>query len=62
MSRADSSVTMPGAVEVDAVADRARTSPLPPELAAESARTWDAGTHVPAVPEELRPPASAPTR
>lgn len=62
MSRADSSVTMPGAVEVDAVADRARTSPLPPELAAESARTWDAGTHVPAVPEELRPPASASVR
>ena len=35
------------------------TSPLPPPLAEESARTWDAGTTVPAVPEELRPPVAA---
>ncbi len=34
-------------------------SPLPDELAAESARTWDAATQAPAVPDELRPPASA---
>ena len=33
-------------------------SPLPVELAAESARTWDAATQVPAVPDELRPPES----
>ncbi|EWT02804.1 multidrug ABC transporter ATPase [Intrasporangium oryzae NRRL B-24470] len=34
-------------------------SPLPPDLAEESARTWESGVVVPAVPEELRPPADA---
>ncbi|MFC7594441.1 ABC transporter ATP-binding protein [Terrabacter sp. GCM10028922] len=62
MSRADSSVTTPGAIDVDGVAVRPRTSLLPPELAAESARTWDVATHVPAVPEELRLPGSASVR
>ena len=33
-------------------------SPLPPELAVESERTWGAGSHLPAVPSELRPPES----
>ncbi|WP_076261556.1 ABC transporter ATP-binding protein [Intrasporangium flavum] len=32
---------------------------LPEYLASESARTWDAAHEAPAVPEELRPPASA---
>ena len=31
-------------------------SPLPPDLAVESERTWQGGSHLPAVPEELRPP------
>ncbi len=34
-------------------------SPLPPDLAVESERSWQAGTHAPAVPDELRPPGSA---
>ena len=59
MSRADSTVTTPGALDADGVAALPRTSPLPPELAAESARTWDVAGHVPAVPEELRPPGDA---
>ena len=62
MSRADSTVTTPGALDADGVAALPRTSPLPPELAAESARTWDVAGHVPAVPEELRPPGDASVR
>ncbi|MBC9821951.1 ABC transporter ATP-binding protein [Terrabacter sp. MAHUQ-38] len=62
MSRADSTVTTPGDVDVDGAVGRSRPSPLTPELAAESARTWDVATHVPAVPEELRSPASASVR
>ncbi|GAB3067313.1 ABC transporter ATP-binding protein [Intrasporangium mesophilum] len=34
-------------------------SPLPPDLAVESERSWQAGAHAPAVPDELRPPRSA---
>lgn len=37
-------------------------SPLPPDLALESVRTWDAGDHEPAVPEALRPPVAAALR
>ncbi len=33
--------------------------PLPPALAAESRRTWDAAVDLPAVPDELRPPTQA---
>lgn len=54
MSTADSTLATAGAARVDAP-----VSPLPATLAAESARTWDAVSHVPAVPEELRPPQHA---
>ena len=35
--------------------DRGLSPDLPPDLAAESARTWDAASHVPAVPDGLHP-------
>ena len=37
-------------------------SPLPPDLALESLRTWDAGDAEPAVPEALRPAVGASLR
>jgi len=37
-------------------------SPLPPDLAAESLRTWDTGPVPPAVPPQLEPPHGAPAR
>ena len=56
MSRADSTVATTDAARVT----RAEwVSPLPEQIAAESARTWESGSHAPAVPEELRPPESA---
>ncbi|OFE14801.1 multidrug ABC transporter ATP-binding protein [Humibacillus sp. DSM 29435] len=36
-----------------------RVVPLPPALAAESRRTWDAAVDLPVVPDELRPPTQA---
>src|SRR5690242_19667155 len=56
MSRPDGTATSTYAVSADP--SPAHVSLLPPELAAESARTWDGAAHLPAVPEELRPPES----
>ncbi len=54
MSRPDGTATSTYAVSPDP--SPTHVSLLPPELAAESARTWDGAVHVPAVPDELRPP------
>ncbi|HET9631580.1 MAG TPA: ABC transporter ATP-binding protein, partial [Terrabacter sp.] len=66
MSTADSTLATAGAardVGRDAARDAGRVdataSTRPAALAAESARTWDAVSHVPPVPEELRPPQHA---
>ncbi|GAA2493822.1 ABC transporter ATP-binding protein [Terrabacter carboxydivorans] len=61
MSRADSTVetTGAGAGHPTPSTSPGWVSPLPEELAAESARTWDAATTAPAVPEELHPPETA---
>ncbi|GAB3880367.1 ABC transporter ATP-binding protein [Terrabacter terrigena] len=56
MSRPDGTATSTYAASPDAALTH--VSLLPPELAAESARTWEGPVHVPAVPDELRPPAS----
>ncbi len=57
MSRPDGTATSTYAVSPDP--SPAHVSLLPPELAAESARPWAGALHVPAVPDELRPPEAA---
>ena len=60
MSRADSALER--TLEAPPYAADGLSPLLTPDIAAGSARTWDAGTQVPAVPEELRPLAAATLR
>ncbi len=60
MSRTDSALE--SAVDPSRYAARDLSPLLSPAVAAESAATWDAGPVVPAVPDELRPPAAASVR